>query len=91
MCIRDSEIPEVKEAYDSICEMDPERRLRDHRDVVIALRSRDPDGARTAMRTHFKCIIEAMLTAAETQAIEEARRRTQESRDRFLNGASAAN
>jgi len=84
-----NETPEVKEAYDSICELDPERRIREHRDVVVALRKRDCDGARKAMRLHFECIIEAMLTATETQAIEEARRRTQESRDRFLNGARA--
>ncbi len=78
---------DVKQAYDSICELDPERRLKEHRDVVIALRDRDPDGARKAMRVHFKCIIEAMLKATEAQAIEDARRRTQESRERFLNGA----
>lgn len=85
--IRDNK-PEVKQAYDSICEVDPERSLKEHQDIVIALRKRDPEKARKAMRTHFKCIIEAMLDAAETQAIEDARRRTKESRDRFLNGAS---
>lgn len=84
-----NEKPQVKDAYDSICELDPERRIREHRDVVEALRNRDSDSARKAMRIHFKCIIEAMLTATETQAIEEARRRTQESRERFLNGAPA--
>lgn len=84
-----NEKPEVKQAYDSICELDTERRLREHRDVVTALRKRDSDGARKAMRVHFKCIIEAMLKAMEAQAIEDARRRTQESRERFLNGAQA--
>jgi DNA-binding GntR family transcriptional regulator len=61
--------------------------LKEHKDIASALRRRDPEKARKAMRTHFKCIIEAMLSATEAQAIEEARRRTQESRERFLNGA----
>lgn len=84
-----NEKPDVKQAYDAICEMDPERRLKEHGDVVVALRKGDGDGARQAMREHFECIIEAMLKATEAQAIEDARRRTQESRQRFLNGAQA--
>lgn len=84
-----TEKPEVRQAYDSICEIHPEKRLKEHRDIAKALRKRDPEQARKAMRTHFKCIIEAMLSATEAQAIEEARRRTQESRERFLNGAAA--
>lgn len=81
---------EVRNAYESICEMDPKKRLKEHRDIAIALRKRDPDRARKAMRLHFKCIIEAMLSATEALAIEEARRRTQESRDRFLNGTAVS-
>lgn len=84
-----NENPEVKKAYDSICGLNPERRLKEHRDVAAALAKRDPDRARKAMRVHFKCIIEAMLSATEAQAIEEARRRTQETRERFLNGTAA--
>lgn len=84
-----TEKPEVKKAYDSICGMHPKKRLKEHKDIATALRKRDPERARKAMRTHFKCIIEAMLDAAEEQAIEEARRRTIESRERFLNGTPA--
>ena len=36
-----NEKPEVKQAYDAICETDPERRLKEHGDVVVALRARD--------------------------------------------------
>lgn len=84
-----TEKPEVRRAYDSICGMHPKKRLKEHKDIVIALRNRNPESARKAMRTHFKCIIEAMLNATEAQAIEEARRRTMESRERFLNGTPA--
>ncbi len=84
-----TEKPDIKQAYDSICGLHPEMRLKEHRDIAIALRKRDPAGARKAMRTHFKCIIEAMLSATEARAIEEARQRTLESRERFLNGTPA--
>jgi len=84
-----TEKPVVKQAYDSICGMHPEKRLKEHKDIATALRKHDPERARKAMRKHFKCIIEAMLDAAEQQAIEEARRRTVESRERFLNGTPA--
>ncbi|MEL6113160.1 MAG: FadR/GntR family transcriptional regulator [Pseudomonadota bacterium] len=79
----------VRRAYESICGMYPEMRLKEHTDIVSALRKRNPEKARKAMRTHFKCIIEAMLSATEAEAIEEARRRTKESRERFLNGSVA--
>ena len=81
-----SEKEDIKQAYDSICGVHPEMRLKEHRDIAIALRERYPEESRKAMRTHFKCIIEAMLSAAEERAIEDARRRTVESRERFLNG-----
>lgn len=84
-----TEKPEVRQAYDSICEVNPERRLKEHKDIANALRKRDPERVRIALRAHFKCIIEAMLSATEARAIEEARRRTQESRERFLNGTPA--
>ncbi|MEL6736833.1 MAG: FadR/GntR family transcriptional regulator [Pseudomonadota bacterium] len=84
-----SEKPEVRRAYERICGMHPEMRLKEHTDIVAALRKRNPERARKAMRTHFKCIIEAMLSATEAEAIEEARRRTRESRERFLIGSVA--
>lgn len=82
-----TEKPDIRQVYDSICGLHPEMRLKEHRDIAVALRKRDAAGARKAMRTHFTCIIETMLSATEAQAIEEARRRTMESRERFLNGA----
>lgn len=79
-----SEIPQIKDAYESICGISPTERLAEHRDIASAIRSRDAGAARQAMRRHFACIIEAMLKTAERQAIEAARRQTNESRARFL-------
>ncbi|GER08457.1 GntR family transcriptional regulator [Iodidimonas muriae] len=81
--------PDIKQAYDQICGINPDMRLTEHQDIAQALRAHDPEQARRAMRTHFKCIIEAMLSATEAQAIEEARRKTLESRERFLNKTTA--
>lgn len=84
-----TEIDEIKHAYDSICGISPEQRLSEHRDIAEALRARDAAAARGAMRRHFACIVEAMLNTAEQQAIEEARRRTTEARQRFLENGHA--
>ena len=84
-----SEKADIKEAYDAICGINPEMRLKEHRNIAVALRERNPEKCRKAMRTHFKCIIEAMLKAAEERAIADARRRTLESRERFLSGTPA--
>lgn len=84
-----NEKPTIRKTYDSICGMHPEMQLKKHRDIAAALRKRDSAGARRAMRKHFKCTMEAILSATEAQAIERARRRTRESRERFLNGKLA--
>ncbi|WP_417479420.1 FadR/GntR family transcriptional regulator [Maricaulis maris] len=85
-----TEIDEIRNAYDSICGISPEMRLSEHRDIALALRARDPDQARAAMRRHFACIVEAMLSTAEQRAIEEARRRTSEARERYLGSGESA-
>ena len=84
-----TEIADVREAYDAICDLAPEMRVAEHQAVVDALRQRDPAKAREAMRRHFACITEAMLAATEENAIAEARRRTDEARQRFLEPAAA--
>ncbi|MFY0639176.1 FadR/GntR family transcriptional regulator [Maricaulis maris] len=85
-----TEIDEIRTAYDSICGISPDMRLSEHRDIALALRERDPDKARSAMRRHFACIVEAMLNTAEQMAIEEARRRTSEARERYLGNGETA-
>lgn len=79
-----TEIDDVRHAHESICEVTPEMRVAEHKDIVDALRRGNPSAARKAMRRHFSCIIEAMLDAAESEAIEQARQRTIEARQQFL-------
>lgn len=78
------EQPEIRKVYDSILGIETNARLNEHRNIAIALRSRNPQEARKAMRSHFQRVLEVMLNTAEAKAIEEARRNSEESRVRFL-------
>ncbi len=82
-----TEIAPVKEVYESICSEDATARGEEHADVLEALRSRDANAARRAMRRHFTRILESMLDVTEEQALAELRRKATESRQRFLKSA----
>ncbi len=75
---------EVRQVYDAVCHDDAEEREAEHRAILDALRARDPAAARTAMREHFRRLIKSMLDVTEEQALEELRRKANESRERFL-------
>lgn len=55
----------------------------EHRTIVDALRERDSNAARGAMRAHLSQVLESLLFATEERAIAEARRSARESRDRY--------
>ena len=78
------ESKEVRKVYDSVCHDDADAREAEHREILDALRARDPAAARVAMREHFRRLIESMLDVTEEQALEELRRKATESRERFL-------
>lgn len=81
------ELPDVKAAYESICETDASYRAKEHQEICDALLAHDSDAARNAMREHFNRLIEAMLDATEKQALAEVHQRASESRQRFLTPA----
>ncbi|MDE0052785.1 MAG: FadR/GntR family transcriptional regulator [Gammaproteobacteria bacterium] len=74
----------VRRVYDPVCHDDAEARLAEHRAILDALRQRNPAAARVAMREHFRRLIQSMLDVTEEQALEELRRKANESRERFL-------
>lgn len=49
-----------------------EPRIKEHRRIVDALKAHDPVGARQAMRDHLERVIEHLLHATETEALERA-------------------
>jgi DNA-binding FadR family transcriptional regulator len=58
-------------------------RINEHAAIVEALNMRDPAAARAAMRDHLTRVIEALLEATETEAMEQARARIAEQRQRY--------
>ena len=78
------ESKEVRQVYDAVCHGDAEEREAEHREILDALRARDPAAARNAMREHFRRLIKSMLDVTEELALEELRRKANESRERFL-------
>ncbi|MEM1261315.1 MAG: FadR/GntR family transcriptional regulator [Pseudomonadota bacterium] len=79
-----NDVPEIKEVYDSVCEKNLASRRDEHGDILEALRNRDSAAARAAMRNHFARILEVMLEITEEQALNEVRKKSVETRERFL-------
>ncbi|HEY4365670.1 MAG TPA: FadR/GntR family transcriptional regulator [Steroidobacteraceae bacterium] len=58
-------------------------RIDEHTAIVKALRRRDAEAARTAMREHLSRVIEALLEATEVQELERARAQVAAQRRRY--------
>lgn len=81
------ELPEVRRMYEAVCVEDEYGRVDEHAAILNALKERNPDKARKAMRAHFSRLIETLLVASEQHAIEEARRRSNANREKYLKTA----
>ena len=76
----------IKAAYHAVCSRDEAKRGEEHAEVLEALRARDAEASRRAMRKHFRRLMESMLDASEEQALEEVKQRSRETRQRYLKG-----
>ncbi len=79
-----SEAMEVQTVYESVCHTDNELLEKEHRAILNALKERDSSKARKTMRAHFTRMIEVLLVASEEAAYRELKRKSSESRSRFL-------
>lgn len=75
--------PTVHRAYQSICETDGKKRVREHLEIFEALQKRDDKAARTAMHQHFSRIINKLIVATEKEQVEAIQRKMTESKQRF--------
>ncbi|MFK8052177.1 MAG: FadR/GntR family transcriptional regulator [Woeseiaceae bacterium] len=75
--------PQVHAAYQAICEVEPQSRVEEHKEILESLKRRDPKAAREAMHNHFGRILSKLIVANEESQVEEIRRKTKESRARF--------
>ncbi|MGB5512874.1 MAG: FadR/GntR family transcriptional regulator [Woeseiaceae bacterium] len=80
--IRDNS-PMVHRSYQAICEMDGQKRVDEHMEILQAIKDRNPSAARNAMHGHFARILDKLIVADEQQQFDEFRRKTLESRERF--------
>ncbi|NVK26266.1 MAG: FadR family transcriptional regulator [Gammaproteobacteria bacterium] len=70
----------IKEAYASVCHSSPQKRMMEHRKIFDALKSKDAQAARLAMHSHFNRLINALFDASEAKALEEIKRKSNETR-----------
>lgn len=61
--------------------------IKEHAGILDALRQRDPQAARQAMRDHLGSVIEGVLQATEVEAVEKARAAVAAQRRRFAGKA----
>ena len=57
--------------------------VEEHRHIVAALRKHDSAAARAAMREHITCVIDALLQATETEALQRIQNEIAARRRRF--------
>jgi DNA-binding FadR family transcriptional regulator len=60
--------------------------VAEHRAILTALRARDPQAARQAMRAHLQQVLNYLVDAQEKATLEEARAKLSERRSRFGQG-----
>jgi GntR family transcriptional repressor for pyruvate dehydrogenase complex len=58
-------------------------RVSEHRRIFAALRQHDPKAARRAMRDHLGRVIDAVLAATETDAVDRARKKAVSKRNEY--------
>ena len=73
----------IKEAYRMVCQSNVNKRKDEHRDIYNALKAGDAQKARIAMHEHFNRLINALFDATEAKALEEVKRKNNETRDLY--------
>jgi GntR family transcriptional repressor for pyruvate dehydrogenase complex len=63
-------------------------RLEEHREIFEALVARDPQAARAAMRDHLTRVIDGLLAATESEAMQRVRQEAEVRRDAYRRRAA---
>jgi DNA-binding FadR family transcriptional regulator len=75
--------PLNERVFEKVRDLGYRPRIEEHQAVIDALRERNPQAARTAMREHLGRLIKELLDATEIKAVEDARQRATEDRERY--------
>ena len=74
----------INRAHHAVCvEEDKRKRVADHAAIYQAIADGNSSEARNSMREHFTDLLEAMHEATEREAVEAAKRKISEMRERF--------
>ncbi|GAA0348062.1 FadR/GntR family transcriptional regulator [Bowmanella denitrificans] len=71
---------QVIAAYQDVCSQGIEQRIKEHKAIYDAIAKHDSSAARKAMHNHFNRLINALFEASEAKALEEIKRKTDETR-----------
>ena len=82
-------IEHIKEAHQSVCQIQDLQRTHDHEQIMLAIIEHDPNTARSAMHKHFSRVLESMHSALEEQALNAAKAKGALMRKRFSLGTYA--
>lgn len=80
--LRDSQ-PDIINAYKNVCDGSNSDRTDEHRNIYLALSKRDSAEARAAMHLHFNRLINNLFEISETRALEEVRKKSNQTRDLY--------
>nr|WP_136251042.1 FadR/GntR family transcriptional regulator [Ningiella ruwaisensis] len=80
--LRDT-LPNVKNAYANVCSQSNKDRLDEHKAIYEALKKHDSQRARASMHAHFNRLINALFEMSEAKALEEVRKKSDETRGRY--------
>jgi DNA-binding FadR family transcriptional regulator len=80
--LRDSQ-PKIKAAYSSVCSQSDKDRIEEHRAIYLALKAHNTQAARAAMHSHFNRLINSLFAISEATALEEVRKKSNQTRDLY--------
>ncbi|MBU2978357.1 FCD domain-containing protein [Alteromonas sp. C1M14] len=72
--------PQIISAYKDVCSESMNQRLDEHTSIYNAIAEGDSCAARKAMHNHFDRLINALFDASEAKALQEIKRKTDETR-----------
>ncbi|MEG3765510.1 FadR/GntR family transcriptional regulator [Alteromonas sp. 14N.309.X.WAT.G.H12] len=72
--------PQIIGAYKDVCSQSMNQRLAEHTSIYNAIAEGDSSAARKAMHNHFDRLINALFDASEAKALQEIKRKTDETR-----------
>ncbi|GAC16122.1 FadR/GntR family transcriptional regulator [Aliiglaciecola lipolytica] len=76
-------LPQIISEYKNVCSSSDKDRLEEHRRIYNALKKHDSQEARAAMHGHFNRLINSLFEISEAKALEEVKRKSSETRDRY--------